>query len=72
MRKNQMEKGSPGLWKGSKSITLINRYLFFVGTRSLRIKESIDEIVDSAIEISKNTSKGKSSKFMNYYDGVKY
>ena len=40
------------------------------GSRSLRIKDSID--VDSAIEISKNTSKGKSSKFMNYYDGVKY
>ena len=31
MKKNRMEKGSPGLWKGSKSITLINRYLFFVG-----------------------------------------
>ena len=67
-----MEKGSPGLWKGSKSITLINRYLFFVGITLAKIKESTDVIVDSAIEISKNTSKGKSSKFMNYYDGVKY
>ncbi len=69
IRKNLIEKGSPGLWKGSKPHSYTETFSLS-GDFSPNIKDAKDITEESSILITSKIKIINKSKPMNYFFGV--